>query len=377
MDTHSFDLIDSHDFQSLNALIYQKIFEDFPTPIWLSGPDSLCWYFNKKWLELRGRTMEQEIGIGWAEGIHPEDYDFCLNHYLTHFKARQPFSMEYRLLNGSGEYFWILDIGIPFYGVQDDFKGYIGACYDITAEKEMIQKLTAAKEEADNALKAKDNLLSYVSHEIRSPLNILYGYTQMLMENQYDEETNETIRQMNSSAVLMVNIIDNLLDLSKFESRHAEVNKEETLLAHLIEQIENIYKRKIEASGLSFFIHTDSDLPAILMLDEMKMIQIISNLISNSIKFTQVGYIRLTLGYDFVENLLLITIEDTGSGVNREKQKHLFEPYVQGDQSISKIYGGTGLGLSIVKTLIDLLGGTIQMTTAENQGTCFKMTFPT
>lgn len=103
--------------------------------IWTSGPDKLCNYFNETWLRYTGRTLEQEFGNGWAEGVHPEDFDRCLNIYVSHFERRQPFSMEYRLRNATGEYGWILDLGSPRYDSEGNFTGYIGHCYDVTERK--------------------------------------------------------------------------------------------------------------------------------------------------------------------------------------------------------------------------------------------------
>src|SRR5512133_512734 len=112
--------------------LYLKIFEEFPALIWRSRLDKLCDYFNKTWLDFTGRTMEQEFGNGWAEGVHPDDFDSCLNTYVTAFDKREAFLMEYRMKNKFGEYRWIRDFGRPFYDLDNSFLGYIGSCYDIT-----------------------------------------------------------------------------------------------------------------------------------------------------------------------------------------------------------------------------------------------------
>jgi len=112
--------------------LYLKIFEDFPSPIWRSGADGKCDYFNRTWLAFTGRTLEQEKGDGWTEGVHPHDLSPCLKTYGDAFAARQPFVMEYRLRHHDGEYRWIIDSGRPYYDHDDRFSGYIGSCYDIT-----------------------------------------------------------------------------------------------------------------------------------------------------------------------------------------------------------------------------------------------------
>lgn len=122
------------------------LFEDFPALIWRAGLDTKCNYFNRAWLEFTGRTIEQETGHGWAEGVHPEDIDNCLKIYLDSFQNRRPFEMEYRLRNHSGEYRWVVDFGRPFYDLEGEFAGYIGSCYDITERKqaESYMQLKAA-----------------------------------------------------------------------------------------------------------------------------------------------------------------------------------------------------------------------------------------
>jgi PAS domain S-box-containing protein len=116
--------------------LYLRILDQFPNPIWRSGTDGKCNYFNKAWLEFTGRTIEQEMGDGWAEGVHKEDFDTCLKTYLDAFKKREPFQMDYRLKHKDGSYHWILDSGSPFFNEKNEFQGYIGSCYDINRDRE-------------------------------------------------------------------------------------------------------------------------------------------------------------------------------------------------------------------------------------------------
>jgi PAS domain S-box-containing protein len=123
------------DINSTNEL-YLKIIDQMPNPIWRAGIDAKCNFFNKSWLDFTGRTMEQEMGDGWAEGVHKENFDACLKTYLDAFKMKQPFQMEYRLRHKDGTYHWILDSGSPFFDENNNFLGYIGSCYDINKDKE-------------------------------------------------------------------------------------------------------------------------------------------------------------------------------------------------------------------------------------------------
>src|SRR5262249_8483006 len=115
--------------------LFHLLADSAPVMVWLSGKDKLCTFFNKRWLEFRGRTMEQELGNSWAEGVHPEDLELCLNTYINGFDARKEFEIEYRLKRHDGVYRWILDRGIPLFSPEDTFTGYIGSCVDITERK--------------------------------------------------------------------------------------------------------------------------------------------------------------------------------------------------------------------------------------------------
>lgn len=121
--------------QRASEELFRVMADASPVMMWMSGPDSLCNFFNKLWLTFRGRTMEQELGNGWAEGVHPEDVDHCLQRYIAAFQARQPFQMQYRLRRHDGEYRWILDSGVPFYAPGGAFAGYIGSAVDIQDSK--------------------------------------------------------------------------------------------------------------------------------------------------------------------------------------------------------------------------------------------------
>nr|MDA3912187.1 PAS domain-containing protein [Bacteroidales bacterium] len=194
--------------------LYLKIFEDFPALIWRSRLDKLCDYFNRTWLDFTGRTMEQEFGNGWTEGVHPDDFDFCLRIYVTAFDKREAFLMEYRMKNKFGEYRWIRDFGRPFYDLDNTFLGYIGSCYDITENKNNELKLIEL-----NA--TKDKFFSIIAHDLLNPFNNILGFADLLNKNhaKYVSENMEMItKTLYLSAKNTYNLLENLLEWSRTQS---------------------------------------------------------------------------------------------------------------------------------------------------------------
>ncbi len=150
---------------------YEALMEQSPILSWRANTDALCDYFNERWLSFRGRSMEEEYGNGWAEGVHPDDFDRCLKIYLESFNRREIFEMEYRLQRHDGVYRWIFDRGVPFYGVEGEFAGYIGSCVDVTERVEAQEALRRKLEEEIKVLKGIIPICSYC-HKIRNDKEI-------------------------------------------------------------------------------------------------------------------------------------------------------------------------------------------------------------
>src|ERR1700683_3452235 len=144
---------------------FRVITDASPIMVWLSGTDKLCYYFNKGWLDFVGRTLEQESGNGWAENVHPQDFDRCLQIYVSSFDARRPFEMEYRMRHHTGEYRWILDRAVPRYAADGTFEGYVGGCLDIHAQKEAAEKVRVA-DETVRLMKIQDEERRRIAREL-------------------------------------------------------------------------------------------------------------------------------------------------------------------------------------------------------------------
>jgi len=351
--------------------LYLKIFEEFPALIWRSRLDKLCDYFNKTWLEFTGRTMEQEFGNGWAEGVHPDDFDFCLKTYVEAFDKREAFLMEYRMKNKSGEYRWIRDFGRPFFDLDNSFLGYIGSCYDITEVKDNEMKLIEL-----NA--TKDKFFSLLAHDLRGPFNGLLGFTKLL-EDKLPAMTQEQIQKMalmmRKSATHLYNLLENLLEWSKMQQGLNTTDPESfVVMSEIIESMYDIQESAIRKGiKLKYDIHDD----LMVYADRNMFAAIMRNLASNAIKFTPEGGSINIGAKPMDDNWVEFSVVDKGIGMNQYLLENLYRLDVNTNRKGTEKEPSTGLGLIICKEFIEKHGGKLRVESEEGKGSTFFFTLPT
>lgn len=348
--------------------------------IWTSNTEKLRTFFNEPWLKYTGRTMEEEYGNGWTEGVHPDDYDHCLNTYVTAFDKREPFVMEYRMKHHSGEYRWILDMGTPNFNSNGEFVGFIGHCFDISERKRMEDDLIIAKERAEESDRLKSAFLANMSHEIRTPMNGILGFAEILKEPDLTgEEQQDYIEIIQNSGKRMLNIINDIIDISKIEAGLMKTEIMETNINEQINYMYTFFKPEVEAKGMKISFHTS--LPsseAIIKTDKEKLYAILTNLLKNAIKYSDEG--SIDFGYilksDNKRGELEFYVKDTGIGIPKERQEAIFERFIQADIEDKKARQGAGLGLTISKSYVEMLGGRIWVESEHSIGSTFYFTLP-
>lgn len=255
----------------------------------------------------------------------------------------------------------------------------VEALIDFLSSK--AEELEQAKNIAETANRYKSEFLANISHEIRTPLNAILGFTEQLFYNETDERKKYYINLIQKSGRILIALVNDILDISKIESGKFEINLAQTNLPSLLQEISDIYSPKALSKGLVFIIDNDPKIPQYLMLDELRMRQIVTNLVSNAIKFTDTGSIEIStklLSFNPQESKInfLLKVKDTGIGINEKYLSKIFEPFTQQEGQSFRKYGGTGLGLPIVKRLVELMNGKIVVETKEGVGTEFKLYFP-
>lgn len=349
--------------------LYLKIFEEFPALIWRSRLDKLCDYFNKTWLEFTGRTMEQEFGNGWAEGVHPDDFDFCVQTYVTAFDKREAFLMEYRMKNKYGEYRWIRDFGRPFYDLDNSFLGYIGSCYDITEIKDNELRLIEL-----NA--TKDKFFSIIAHDLKSPFNSIIGFSEYLIEKVKENNYNkidEIAGIILNSSYRAMDLLTNLMTWSQLESGRMPFNPEYIDITQIAAEVISLIKPTAAQKSINIVNKISST--SQIFADKEMISTVLRNLLSNAIKFTK-NEGKVTILSTLNDNELTVTITDNGVGIAKDRIDKLFTINENNSTPGTQKERGTGLGLILCKEFIEKHHGKIWVNSNIGIGSSFSFSLP-
>ncbi|MCP4151234.1 MAG: response regulator [bacterium] len=239
-------------------------------------------------------------------------------------------------------------------------------------------QLEKAKEAADSANEAKSEFLANMSHEIRTPMNAILGFSEILSKEINDKKQKGYLDAVSSSGKTLLGLINDILDLSKIEAGKLELNYEPVDPVPVLTEIQRIFEIKVKEKELEFLVETGPDLPAALLLDSLRLRQILFNLVGNAVKFTTRGYIKLTAqlagtGSDGGTVDITFSVHDTGIGIPEAQQAKIFEAFKQQDGQKTAQYGGTGLGLAITRRLTAMMGGTIRVESQKDKGSIFHV----
>ena len=266
-----------------------------------------------------------------------------------------------------------------FYDQEQQVLGTIVIIRDVTEQYAINAALATAKEQAELANQTKSQFLANMSHEIRTPINAIQGMHSLLEKTTISNQQRKHLANAQSASGALLHLIDELLDLAKIESGNMSIMKAECSLDRIVNQAINLNIGNANRKGIEIIVNIESDVPMIAITDEMRLVQVLSNLLNNAIKFTLNGSVTIhlvVLAMSDIDTLVRFRVIDTGIGIAKDKQGHLFEAFKQADESMTREYGGSGLGLSICQRIINLLGGEIKITSQEGVGTEFNFVLP-
>jgi PAS domain S-box-containing protein len=487
---------------------YLSLFDNLPALIMTLDINMQGDYFNKKYLEFTGFSSKNIEKIDWAKAIHPSDYKRYNDLFIERFKKHKVLYLEHRMKRYDGEYRWMSSRANPYYDIDGVFGGYIVSAYDITDEKEAVQKLEESEKKykklfmnmlngfcyhkvvfdemgkivdfillecndayleltglceheivgrrftevfdelynssfdwintlgsveltgeivnfevnvfnedslwinvlaystekgyiavlvsditmkkrteiekqktmkiVKEAYRTKSEFLANMSHEIRTPLNGIIGMIDLTMLTNLDEEQEDNLNTAKNCADSLLHIINDILDFSKLEAGKMKLANKEFNINELINKISRIHSYKAKEKYLNFSSKIQEDMPNIVIGDANRLQQVLNNLISNAIKFTDKGSVNIFLSVvDKTNKNIKVRFEviDTGIGISKEEMNKLFVSFSQVDGSRTRTYGGTGLGLVISKQIIEMAGGSIDVISEKGRGSTFFFDF--
>jgi len=357
--------------------LMEALMNNLPHHIYFKDKDCRFIRINKSHAKTFGLKMPEEA-------IGKTDFDF-----FTEEHARSAYEDENKIIQTGKALIkeeketwkdrpdsWVSTVKLPLIDNEGRIVGSFGISEDITDRKLAEFELLKAKDKAEESDRLKSAFLANMSHEIRTPMNGILGFADLLKEpNLSGDSQQEYIQVIQKSGIRMLNIINDIIDISKIESGQMEVNISETNVNDQTNYIYTFFKPEVEQKGLQFILK--NALPnneVILKTDREKIYAILTNLVKNAIKFTQKGSIEF--GYNLKKDELEFFIKDTGAGIPKDQINLIFERFRQGSESLSKQYEGSGLGLSISKAYIELLGGKIWVESEVGKGTTFYFTIP-
>jgi PAS domain S-box-containing protein len=362
-----------------------------PVGIFLDDAQGCAIYINNKCAELIGLSPEEGLNFDWVPFIHEEDRERVTQEWMKAINEGTAFHQEYRWVHRDGKIVWTLGDVVPVRSPGGKIDSYVGTLVDITDRKNVEQELAKhrnhledlvaertsqlieAKEKAETANRAKSVFLANMSHELRTPLNAVLGFSQMMQKDAgLSENQKKNLEIINRSGEHLLRLINDVLEIAKIEAGKLQLEISTFDLHELVREVSDMMRLRAEKKGLLLDLDRSSDFPRYIRGDKARLRQILVNLVSNAVKFTEEGGVTLRVAIkDNAQRHLLIEVEDTGPGISKEDRQRLFKPFEQ--LPSGKTQNGTGLGLAIVRQFVELMNGDISVESAPGGGSRFRV----
>ena len=364
-------ILAEHQLHKLSVVVEQS-----PAIVVITDPDGNIEYVNPMFVEVTGYSAEE------ARGQNPRILKSGLMSKKVYEELWQTilsggvWSGELQNKKKNGEFYWDQAVISAIRNKENVITNFVAVKVDITEQKKIFAELTAAKEKAEESDRLKSAFLANISHEIRTPMNGILGFAQLLKEPHLTgEEETEYIDLIQKSGERMLNLINNLINISRIEAGETMLQQSETPVNELMRDLYAFFKPEIDKKGLRLNLKTGlPDNDSVIETDSGKLIQILTNLIQNALKFTSSG--EIDFGYNRSNSTLEFYVIDTGIGIAADMKEKIFDRFHQVDNTLTRTQEGSGLGLSISQAYVEMLGGTIRIESREGWGSEFYFTLP-
>ena len=346
---------------------FKQVADTAPVIIWMTDDDKQCNFVNKEWLRFTGRKPEQEMGYGWVEGMHPDDYPRTAEIFDDAFRQRKQYHVEYRFRSADGEYKWLSEIGVPRYSTEGKFDGYIGTCIDVNEIKVHEQR--------------RNEFIKMASHELKTPVTSVKGYVQLLLEMFREQKTgtktipDESVQQalstIDKQITKLTRLMSELLDLSRIDSGKLELNMEDfnlnKVITETVQELQHSNGHHITVNDdAEYTVHGDKD----------RISQVISKLLTNAIKYSP-NKITVDVSMQKLdEKHVCVSVKDYGIGIDKRDHEKIFERFYRVQGWSEQTYPGFGIGLFIASEIIQRHHGSISVDSEKGKGATFKFVLP-
>ena len=348
-----------------------------PPPLYVCDVNGVILSCNRSFLKSIGLNKDQVLNKAVHElpGEHiknPPELDQNYQQALSNGQTIE----SLHLLELQGKIVSVSHWVQPFHDCQGITKGLICGWLDISEHRQLVQQLQEAKSQADSASKAKSSFLATMSHEIRTPINAVIGILELALKRATDEPIDRaSIEIAHTSAKSLLELIGDILDIARIESGRLSLSPNRANLRELVESVARVFEGLARQKRLRLLLEIDSSINCDVLVDALRFKQILSNLVSNAIKFTEEGTVKVSIAGTLLDNSLLnvsLSVEDTGVGISSVDQQRLFRPFAQVQRNVQHTEG-TGLGLVICRSLCEMMGGQLSMSSALGRGTQVKI----
>jgi PAS domain S-box-containing protein len=369
-----------------------------PLGVFMCNPAGQCTYVNPRAEQILGLNSADCYGDGWKVAVHPDDYDLLIEGWLRAAERGLSFSSDHRYVHADGRVVWVIVHAAPVH-LGEEAIGFVGVIDDVTERRGMRQELcrytgwleeanhkqnaqaaelAAARRAADEANQAKSAFLANMSHEIRTPMTAILGYADILAESVGTAEQQEMALTVRRNAGYLLELVNDILDLSKIEAGKLSIEGVPVSPQELIEEVVALMQVRAHAKGLVLRTEARTPLPRTMRADPLRLRQCLVNLVGNAIKFTETGEVCVSLAMEAPKGTgqLRIEVRDSGIGMSPEQLSRLFQPFAQADASTSRRFGGTGLGLTICRRLTELMEGSLSVRSELGKGSAFSLCLP-